>query len=49
MVVNTYEGLHTPSGKIEVLLETDRYTDDSKIFTRLAIWNKTTIINVERG
>lgn len=51
VVVNTYEGLYTPSGKIEVKLRKSVKDGNGQFLGnsfRYPKWNKTTIINVER-
>lgn len=48
VISNPQAGIKTAKGKVEVLLETDRYVDGSKIFTRLAVWGKYTMINIDR-
>lgn len=49
VISSPQSGVRTAKGKVEVLLETDRYVDGSKIFTRLAVWGKYTQITVERA
>ena len=44
-VNNVQEGLNTPKGKCEVVLNK---TKDGILFKRIAFWGKYTMINVER-